>query len=62
MELIGKLGSNNTTKIGMLTSASKDVSIKLVDQCLIFFNNKEILDGIKGIKKTENMESQFKYQ
>ena len=28
MELIGKLSSNNTTNIGMLPSASKDVSIE----------------------------------
>ena len=32
MELIGKLASNNTTNIGMLPSASKDVSIKFADQ------------------------------
>ena len=36
MDLIGKLGSNDTTNIGMLTSDSKYVSIKFADQCLHF--------------------------
>ena len=40
MELIRKLGSNNTTKIGMLPSAWNDVSIKFSDQCLHILNNK----------------------
>ena len=40
MELIGKLGSNDTKKIGMLPSASKDVSIQFSDQCLQIINNK----------------------
>ena len=31
MELMGKLGSNNTTNTRMLPSASKDVSIKFSD-------------------------------
>ena len=34
MELIGKLESNNTSKIGMIPSASKEVSIKFEDQCI----------------------------
>ena len=41
MELIGKLSSNDTSKIGMLHSASKYVSIKFSDQCLHILNNKE---------------------
>ena len=28
MEIIGKLGSNDTTKIGIISCVSKDVSIK----------------------------------
>ena len=40
MELIGKLAVNDTTNIGILTSDSKDVSIKFVDQCLHILNNK----------------------
>ena len=32
----------------MLTSASKDVSIKFSDQCIQTNDNKEILNGIKG--------------
>ena len=50
MELICKLGSKNTTKIGMLTSASKDVSMKFADKCLQMLNVKEILNELKGIK------------
>ena len=53
MELIGKLASNDTSKIGMITSASKDVSIKFADQCIHILNNKEILNGLKGITKME---------
>ena len=40
MELIGKSGSKNTTNIGMLTIASKDVSIKCLDQFLHILNNR----------------------
>ena len=42
MELIGKSGSNDTTNIGILPSASKDASIKFAYQCLNITNNKEI--------------------
>ena len=62
IELINKLGSKNTTNIGILTSDSKDVSIKFADQCLLNLNNKEILIGIKGITKMKKGESLFKYQ
>ena len=62
MELIGKVGSNDTTKIGMLPSSSKDVSIKLEYQCLHILNNKEILNGLKGSTKMQKRESIFKYQ
>ena len=62
MELIGKLGSGNTTKIIMTPSASKDVSIQFVDQFLEILNNKEILNGLKGSSKIQKRESLFKYQ
>ena len=39
IELIAKLVSNDTTKIGILPSASKDVSIKFPDHCLHILNN-----------------------
>ena len=51
MELFSNLSSNNTSKIRMLPSASKDVSLKFSGQCLYILNNKEKLNGIKGIKK-----------
>ena len=62
MELIGKLGSNDTTKIGELTSASKDVSVKFSYQCLHIINNKERLDVLKGSTKIQKRESIFKSQ
>ena len=40
MEILGKLGTNDTTKIGMLPNASKDVSINFPDQYLQIINNK----------------------
>ena len=40
MELMGKLASNDTTNIGMLTSALKYVSINFAHQCLHILNNK----------------------
>ena len=45
MELIRKLSSNDTKRIGMLHSASKYVSIKFSDQCLHILNNKEKMDS-----------------
>ena len=39
MELIGKLGNIDTKNIGILPSNSKDVLIKLSDQCLHILNN-----------------------
>ena len=55
LELIGKLASNNTKNIGMLPSASKEASIKFADQCLHILNNKEILNGLKGNTKIQNI-------
>ena len=48
MDIIGKLYNNNTSNIGMFPSASKDVSIKFVDQCIHIINNNKILNGLKG--------------
>ena len=62
IELIGKLGSNNTKNIGMLPSASKDVSVKFEDQCLYILNNNKGLNGIKGITKMHNRSLLFKSQ
>ena len=44
MEIIDKLGINDATKIGMLTSTSKDISVKFSDQYLHILNNKEIFN------------------
>ena len=62
MVIMGKLASSDTTNIGMLPSASKDVSIKFADQFLHILNNKEILNGLKGSTKMQKIPSQFKYQ
>ena len=51
LNLIDKLESNNTTKIGMIPSASKYVSVKFSDQCLHILNNKEIVNVFKGRSK-----------
>ena len=62
MELIAKSGSNNTTNIGMLPSASKDVSIIFSDQCIHAINKKETLNRLKGSINMKNRWSIFKYQ
>ena len=62
MELMGKLDSNDTTNIGMLPSASKDVSVKFEYQYLQIINNKEIVNGLKGSTKIQKRESLLKYQ
>ena len=55
MEIIGKLSSNNTSKIGIIPSASKDVIIHFSDQCIHILNNKYRLNGLKGGKKTKEI-------
>ena len=40
MKIIGKLASNDTSNIGMLSSSSRNVSIKFSDQCIQILNNK----------------------
>ena len=62
MELVVKLGSNDTKTIGMLPGTSKDVAIQFADQCLHILNNKEIFNGLKGGSKMQDRESLFKYQ
>ena len=47
MGLIGKLASNDTSKIVMLPSASKGVSIKFADKCIHILNNQERLTVLK---------------
>ena len=54
MEIIGKLGTNDTTNIGILPSVSKYVSVKFSEKCLHILNNKEIPNGIKCSKKMKN--------
>ena len=61
MKLIGKLASNDTSKIGMLPSASKDISVQFADQCIHILNNKDRLNGLKGSTKMQKIESIFKY-
>ena len=53
MELVGKLASKDTSKIGMLPSDPKDVSIKFADQCVNFLNDKDKLNGIKSSTKIQ---------
>ena len=62
MELIGKLESNDTSRIGMLPSASKYFSIEFADKCIQILNNKYRLNGLKSSTKMQNRESLFKYQ
>ena len=62
MELLGKLPSNDTSNTGMITSASKDVSIKFVEQCLNILSNKDGLNELKYSTKMQKIESLFKYQ
>ena len=51
IEIIGKLSSNDISKIGMLPSASRDVSINFLNQCIHILNNKDSLNGLKVRKK-----------
>ena len=46
----------------MITSDSKDVSIKFTDQFIHILNYKSILNGLKGITKIQNRGSILKYQ
>ena len=46
----------------MLTSDSKDVSVKFEDQCIKVTNNNERLNGPKSSRKMQKRKSIFKYQ
>ena len=41
IELLGRLASNDTSKIGMLTISSKYVSIKISEQFIQIIKNKD---------------------
>ena len=62
MELLGKLEIKDTLNIGILTSASKDVSIKFSEQCLHILSNNDLLNGLRGNEKIQKRELLFKYQ
>ena len=46
----------------MIPSASKYISVEFVYQFLHIINNKEILNGLKGSTKMQNIESLLKFQ
>ena len=54
LEVIGKLASNDASKIGTLPSTSKDISIELAYQCIKILNSKEILNGLKVSTRIQN--------
>ena len=60
-ELGGKLASNDTSNIVILPSASKEVFVKVSDQCIHILDNKVILNGLKGSTKMQNRQYLFKY-
>ena len=60
-ELLGKIAINSISNIGIIPSASKDASIKFVEQFLHMINNKERLNGLKFIIKTQEIESLFNF-
>ena len=47
MEFIGKLEINHTSRIRMITSASKYVSIEFSKQCIHILNNRDRLHCLK---------------
>ena len=51
MDLLGKLAIKNTSKIGILPSASKYVSVKFEEQFLHILNNNDQFNGLKVITK-----------
>ena len=62
MKLLDTLASNYSSKIGILTSAPKDVSIIFSKQCLHIQNDNDLLNGIKGSAKINTIDSLFKHQ
>ena len=55
MELIGKLASDDTSKIGMLSSASTDVSINFAEQYLQIVTNNYLLNKLKSGTKIQKI-------
>ena len=55
MKPTDKLSSNGKSKIGTLPSASKDVSVKFIDQCIHILNNKDTLNVLKVSTKMKNI-------
>ena len=53
MELIGKLSSKNTSKIVIILSVSKDISVEFADQCIYIMNNKEKFKWTQRYPKNE---------
>ena len=51
MEVLGKLVGNYTSKIEIIPSASRYVSIKFKEQFLHVINNSDWLNGLKGSTK-----------
>ena len=51
MERFGKLASNEKPKVGIMPSASKYASIKILEQCLHIINNNNQLNGLKARTK-----------
>ena len=62
MGVIGKSESNNISNTGILSSASKEVSIQFADKFIHILNNKDGLNGLKVSTQIQNRESLFRYQ
>ena len=62
MELLGELATNDASKIGMLPSVSKNISINFPEQYFQIIIDNYRLNGLKGSTRTQNKESLFKYQ
>ena len=53
MKLLGKLISNDSWKIGMISSTSKYIIINFSEQYFKIPTNKDILNDLKGIIKIQ---------
>ena len=53
VQILGKLTSNNTWNIGILTCASKDIFTNVLEQFLQILTNNDRLKGLKGSTKLE---------
>ena len=54
MESIGKLASNDTSKIGILPNALKYVSVEFLEIYIHVLNNKDSFNGLKVSTKMQN--------